>query len=432
VRKVLIVSPRFAPKSAPDLHRIRISLPYYRAFGWEPTVLCLTPETSDGIDDQLLAESVPKDIDIVRVSAWSEEKCRRFGFGHVDYRCLLPLYMAGSALLKKSAYDVIFFSTTAFLTFLLGPIWKRRFGSKIVYDFQDPWYQETSLYTKSTVPGKWWKYRLGQMMSRHFEPYALRGADQIISVSEGYVKNLSERYPWFDARHFTVIPFGGAIHDFDFIKERAVRNTLFPLNAGIIRWVYAGRGGPDMDAVLMTFFEQLAVLKKNEPAFAARLRIHFVGTNYSPAARTFKVVEPLALRYGVADIVDEHSDRIPYHETLALYDQCDAILLVGSSLAEYIPSKLFNCILSKKPILALFHSRSPAIKIALRFPNVFVAQFRSTPSESIFADSIAKGLQWLRTSKNLDIPRFNRELEYWTAKELTRVQCSVFSSACEK
>ena len=36
MRRVLIVSPSFPPISAADLHRVRMSLPYYREFGWEP------------------------------------------------------------------------------------------------------------------------------------------------------------------------------------------------------------------------------------------------------------------------------------------------------------------------------------------------------------------------------------------------------------
>src|SRR5262245_28838150 len=126
MHKILIVSPRFPPKNSADLHRVRTSLPYYRRFGWDPTVLCLTPASCDGVEDPMLAESLPKDIKVVRAAAWSEEKCRRFGFGHLDYRCLIPLYRTGCELLGQDHYDVVFFSTTAFLTFLLGPIWKRR------------------------------------------------------------------------------------------------------------------------------------------------------------------------------------------------------------------------------------------------------------------------------------------------------------------
>jgi hypothetical protein len=49
VRNLLVMSPRFPPKNAPDMHRVH-SLPHYRRFGWHPTVLAITSETCDGAD----------------------------------------------------------------------------------------------------------------------------------------------------------------------------------------------------------------------------------------------------------------------------------------------------------------------------------------------------------------------------------------------
>jgi len=62
MRKALIISPRFPPNNAPDLHRVRTSLPYYRCYGWDPVVLCLTSDCTGGAQDPLLAEGIPKDV----------------------------------------------------------------------------------------------------------------------------------------------------------------------------------------------------------------------------------------------------------------------------------------------------------------------------------------------------------------------------------
>ena len=43
-RKVLIVSPHWPPVNAPDLQRVRMSLSYYRQYGWEPVVLAVHPD----------------------------------------------------------------------------------------------------------------------------------------------------------------------------------------------------------------------------------------------------------------------------------------------------------------------------------------------------------------------------------------------------
>jgi len=41
MKRVLIVSPNFPPINAPDMQRVRMSLPFYRDNGWEPVVLAV-------------------------------------------------------------------------------------------------------------------------------------------------------------------------------------------------------------------------------------------------------------------------------------------------------------------------------------------------------------------------------------------------------
>jgi Glycosyl transferase 4-like domain len=425
MRKVLIVSPRFPPTNAADLHRVRVSLAHYRRFGWDSTILCLDPETSDSPLDPALAEALPQNIRVTRVRAWSERFCRRFGFGQLGYRSLLPLYRTGCELLKQEHHDVVFFSTTVFLSFLLGPLWKRRFGCKIVYDFQDPWYSEQPLYTRDTVPGSWWKYRLDRWMARYLERFALTAADHIISVSDGYVRSLSHRYARLESSRFTVLPFSAPSDDYDFVRMHSIRQAVFQPNSGLVHWVYAGRAGPDMDPILSVLFQSLAAFKTKDADFIARLRLHFVGTNYASAARTYKLVEPLAHAHGVQDLVEELSTRVPYFQTISLYDASDAVLLIGSIHADYTASKLLPCILSKKPILALFHRQSLISRIARQFSNVFLATFDQNPSEPLFHVQVAKGIEWL-CAPTFDPLAVDLALKSWSAEESTRAQCAIF------
>jgi hypothetical protein len=431
MRRLLIVTPSFPPKNSADIHRVRTSLPYYREFGWEPTVLCLTPESTAGPDDPVLAATVPGDIRVVRVRAWDAAKTRRFGFGGNDHRGLAPLYRAGSKLLGEDRHDVVFFSTTAFFTFLLGPLWKRKFGPKIVYDMQDPWHHAQSAYTRANVPGAWWKYQLNRRLSYHLERFALTAADHIVSVSPGYVDTLSARYPQLGRSRFTVIPFGASPADFDLVRARHIAQHIIPDNDRCIRWVYAGRGGPDMFPALDILFGQLAMLRRQDPERWSNVRLHFVGTNYSPPEKTYDVVAPIAARHGVSDIVAEHSTRIPYHETLALCLRSDAILMIGSTEPDYMASKLFQCVLAQKPILALFHARSPVSAAARTMSNVELATFAERPSEPEFAAAVARGLARLLAGE-VRASADPAAIAPWTARELTRVQCAVFDALVSK
>lgn len=423
---VLIVSPRFPPTNAADMHRVRVSLPYYGRLGWKADVLCIDSTTADCPEDRLLEESLPSNVSVTRVPAWKEEKCRRFGFGQLGYRSLLPLYRAGCRLLARNQYDIVYFSTTVFLTFVLGRVWKWRYGCKIVYDFQDPWYSEQPVYTRQTVPGRWWKYNLDQWFARRLERFALKAADHIISVSDGYVDSLARRYRIAPDK-FSVLPFAATQQDYDIARQHRIEHAVFQKDDRMVRWVYAGRAGPDMAPILTSLFQGLATLTTEDPIFAERLRLYFVGTNYAPQERTYKLVEPVARAHGVSDFVEEISERLPYFQTLALYQAADAILLIGSIHADYTASKLITCVLSKKPILALFHRRSLVTRIAAQFSNVFLATFEQTPADPDFRAQVASGMQWLRTPK-FETGAIDAQLRSYLAEESTRTQCTIFDS----
>ena len=404
-----------------------MSLPYYRAFGWEPTVLCVAPEYCEGIDDPLLAETLPEDADIMRVAAWNESLCRKLGFGLLEYRALWSLYRAGNRLLRARTYDVVFFSTTAFLTLVLGPIWRRRFGCRIVYDIQDPWYQEKEIpYGRGNAPGGWNKYRLAQAIARHAEGFAMQGADRLISVSDGYVKSLSERYDFLHRDMFSVVPFGAARRDYEVARRFLPKPGE---KRDVTRWVSVGRPGTGADGILAAFFRELAKLRQRNPDAISRLRVDFIGTNYAPANRSEKLVAPIAAQFGLDDIVTERSERVPYFEALASYADSDAILLFGSTSPDYVASKLFNCVLAGKPILAMFQAQSFVAKIAPRLPNIHLATFSASPGEADFASEIAEGFIWLRSARFHD-GDVDRAMQPWSAEALSAAQCKVFDSAC--
>ena len=423
MRNVLIVSPRFPPMNAADVHRVRLSLPFYRAYGWNPIVLTCETEAAGG--DDLLLESFPKDIEIIRVPMWHEGRCRKLGFGQIDYRSLIPLARAGARLMKQRDIPVVFFSTTAFLSFTLGPYWKRRFGCRLVYDIQDPWYQgRESPYTPENAPGSWRKYKLTQSIARFFEPIVMKAADHLISVSRGYAAMLRERYAFLREDQFTVLPFPASRRDYELAQNGRVAQTIFKRD-GKKHWVYAGRGGPDMNAALSGLFRGLASLKAEDPKLAERLRLHFVGTNYAPDDRTFKVVEPIARQFGVEDLVEEQSRRIPYFEVLALYRDSDGVLVIGSDSADYTASKLFNCVLSDRPVLALFHQASLVSRVARDLPCVKLVEFSDDAASEAYHIKVTAGLRWtLETDAHT--PCCDEQIGEWLAEPSTRRQCEIF------
>ena len=70
LRRLLIVSPGFAPANTPDSHRVRLSLPHWKSCGWEVEVLAVRGEDVEAPLEPELLDSIPGDVPVHRVKAW--------------------------------------------------------------------------------------------------------------------------------------------------------------------------------------------------------------------------------------------------------------------------------------------------------------------------------------------------------------------------
>src|SRR6266849_407311 len=114
IRQLLIVSPHFPPVNAPDMQRVRMSLPYYAEHGWQPRVLAVDPTRAGRALDPHLLETVPQDVPIHRVTAFDSRWTTRFGITAIGLRALPFLYWEGARLIRQHRPDLVYFSTTAF------------------------------------------------------------------------------------------------------------------------------------------------------------------------------------------------------------------------------------------------------------------------------------------------------------------------------
>src|SRR5689334_19185446 len=128
MRRVLIVSPHFPPTSAPDMHRVRVSLPFFEENGWKPFVLAVKPEALEMPVDPLLAEALPSNVPVVRTAAIPARWTRRLGFSSVAFRAFAELYRHGVRIIRDQNIDLVYLSTTAFPLMVLGRLWKARLG----------------------------------------------------------------------------------------------------------------------------------------------------------------------------------------------------------------------------------------------------------------------------------------------------------------
>lgn len=365
MKKVLIISPHFAPINAPDMQRARMALPYLRTHGWEPVVLAIAPEhVEGGVLDPLLEATYPADIRVIRVRGLHPRFTRWFGVGSLWLRCGRAFRAAGEKLLRTEKFDLVFFTTTQFDAFALGPLWKRKFGVPYVLDYQDPWVNDYYGRTGTKPPGGFLKFALAQRRAGRQEPRTLKAASGVIAVSDAYARTLAERYPWFSADQVLMLPFGAAAADIATARGHTPARPLVDFNDGCFHHIYAGRCGPDMSISLTAIFRAFKRFYERAPEQASRIRFHFIGTDYAPPPLGREWAMPIARAEGISEYVTEHCQRVPYFDALYYLVKADALLAVGSNDPTYSASKIFPCILAARPMLVVFNRRSPVLAFA--------------------------------------------------------------------
>src|SRR3954467_3364881 len=112
LRRVLIVTPSFPPINAPDMQRVRMSLPYYREFGWEPVVLAIDPAFHGGTREEALLKTVPANVRVHHSRAFSPGCSRRLGIGNLGLRGWFHLLIAGARIIRREKIDLVFLSNS--------------------------------------------------------------------------------------------------------------------------------------------------------------------------------------------------------------------------------------------------------------------------------------------------------------------------------
>jgi hypothetical protein len=347
------------------MQRVRLVLPHLKELGWEPTVLAVEPSLIEGaVIDPLLEQTYPADIRVIRVNGLPPRYTRWARIGSLWWRCGGALRRAGNTLLTKEKFDLVFFSTTQFDVFTLGPRWRNRFGVPFVVDYQDPWINDYYRETGTRPPGGPFKFWLSQFTARRREPVVLRSAAGVVSVSDAYGPALRRRYPLLSFPDVRTIPFGTSANDLEIARRHPPVTSLVPFGDGHFHHVYTGRCGPDMRIPLTVLFRAFRQFRASHPEEAARHRFHFIGTGYAPPPLGNLWVLPIAEQEGVSDQVAEHCYRVPYFAALHYLTQADALMVVGSDDPGYSASKIFPYLFARRPTITLAHEKSAMITLA--------------------------------------------------------------------
>jgi hypothetical protein len=424
LKKVLIISPYFPPSNAADMHRVRMSIPYFMEFGWDAEVVTVDEKYSElGLDD-LLLNSIPNDLVLHKVKAFSKKWTAKLGLGSIALRSLWFYRIEVNRLLKGKKVDLIYFTTTQFPVCILGAYWKNKFNVPYVIDMQDPWHSD--YYKKKPKiqrPKKYWfSYRLNKFL----EPVAMKKVGGLIAVSGSYIQTLQTRYPKLLNIPVATITFGASGTDMQIAAECVVSETSICFNSDEFNMVYLGRGGSDMHQALSLLFRAIQKGLHHNPDLFKKVRLYFIGTSYAPAGDGIYTIKPLGDKFLPRDMVIEQTERVPFYQGLKFLQAANVLLVPSSDDPKYTASKIYPYLQSHKPILGIMHERSSAVDILQNcLPDNPVFTFPCDEHQMV--KKIFDYLEFLIKNTNYCPPLNEIAFDRYSAKEMTRKQTELFN-----
>ena len=419
MKRVLIVAPHFPPVSAADGHRARMMVSHLSAFGWEPIVLTVDAARQPEISEPELTETLPPGLRVIRVGALPLALSRLAGIGNVALRAWPQLYRGGARAIREYDVDLVYFSTTMFAAMPLGRVWKRMLGVPYVLDMQDPWSSGVHAARRG------FKGRVALAMHAVLEAFTMRQVDGLISVSPAYLEALQLQYPWIRSEMCRTVPFGAAIDDHLAAASRPWHNPLFTPASDGPHGVALGRGGEDMRTAAAILFRACRLLRQAD-AEAPGPRLWFVGTDYAPAGTGRQTIAPVAADEGLAEAVHEQPDRIAYFDGLRLLAEADFLVVLGSTDAQYSPSKVYPYLLSRRPVVAVLHQSSPVVGLLRRAACGPLVTFAGPGDVDAAAAALMPQLRDLLHRLPASVTLDESLHRTFSARMLTGQQCELF------
>jgi len=353
LKKILIISPHYPPSNLAAVHRSRLFAQHLPKFGWNPIILTVDERDYEESLDWNLHAMLPKNQRIEKVRSFPITNPRLIG--DIGLRAFFQLRRRALELVRSDVIDFVYIPIPAFYTALLGPYLHKKTGVKFGIDYIDPWVHRFPGSDK--IFSRHW---FSMHVAKFLEPKAVKRASLITGVAEGYYQGVIDRNPHLlKSCVFAAMPYGGEASDHSRLNELQLEPYLFKKNEKF-QLVYAGAMLPNAYGPLESIFNAIA---DNAKEFKD-VEFHFIGTGYASNDELSFNIKLLAEKYGLWNsVVFEYPKRIPYLDVLVHLSLADAVFILGSTEPHYTPSKTYQGVLSKKPILAVLHEKSTAAAV---------------------------------------------------------------------
>lgn len=375
MKNVLIIYPHWPPSNLVGVHRVRLVANNLPKHGWHPIVLTVHEDFYEEPGSPESVKLVNDSVEVIKVSArrpWS-----MFGkrlVGDIGLRAYQTLKSEAIRLCRERPIDFVWISMPSWYPSLLGNTICKQTGVPFAIDYQDPWVQPLP---EGTSPIS--RTALTQQFARILEPRSLRKVSLVTGINRPYFQGALDRNPKLGCQTAEFqLGFDAADHSIDHPTE-----PPWPVNKLVA--LYPGAFLP-----LSAPFHQ-AVLKALK-ALDSRGKLPdtacmvYIGTGHPQ-----RPIQAMAEELDIGHRVIELPERIPYLEVQQLLRNVHGCLVIGSTEPHYSASKVFQSILSNRPIFSLLHQDSEALDI-LEASECGAFSVKYTPAQDI-QDALELALQ---------------------------------------
>jgi hypothetical protein len=357
VKTVAIVAAHFVPSNLAAVHRSRLWSLHLEEFGWRPIIVTTHWDFYEEALDFPLMELVPETLEVIRTKALPTRPVRIVG--DIGIRAFWWHYRAIVRLVRERKIDFLHITIPSNYSSLLGRCVQAKTGIRYGIDYIDPWVSDRAW----TGPNSH-KNALSQRLAELLEPVAVRNASLITGINRRYYEGMLRRNPRVAKKAVLAeMPYGGSEKDHEYVNRNPTRARLLEPHVGKFNLVYAGAMLPHGYEVLDQLLTALVLLRNEIVDLSERFHLHFVGTGKAPDDPTAFNIRPRLERLSLLDCVTEYPQRLPYCDVLSHLHAASGVLVLGSTERHYSPSKIFQSVMSRRPVLALLHKQSTAVEI---------------------------------------------------------------------
>jgi len=369
-RDILIIYPHWPPSNLAGVHRPRLISNYIHQFGWRPIIVTVDHKYYEENLDWDLCKTVSDKVEVHYVRAFPVTRPRLIG--DIGLRAFWHIYKRCKKIITQQKVDFIWIPIPSFYTAILGRILYEKTKIQYGIDYIDPWLRNLSGRND-------WRHLLSNLLAKILEPIAVKKAALITGVSEEYYKPVLQRNFQPNQIEPPIINLEYQINQNPSNKGfKKIRHFAFPygfdpndhkvkLNDINYPWdeyedckplVYAGAFLPNSRFFIEILFEVVSHLI-NVQKWDSRFHLFFLGTGYYPG----KTIMSYAKDFGIEYYVHEIHDRFPYLHILNFLSSSYGVMVIGSTEKHYTASKVYQGILSQRPIFSMLHEESTAYDV---------------------------------------------------------------------